>query len=375
MYKIMTPGPSKVRENVRKARSLEAMNPDLDKDFVIQYKSICDKLEKLMNCSGTCYIMDGEGILGLEAACASLTEKDDRVLVLDNGVFGEGFKDFVTMYGGTPVLYTADYNKPFDIEDLKKFLDSDSSFKYATVVHCDTPSGMLNPIEEICPLLHEYGILTVVDAVSSMFGEPVDFDNSCIDILCGGSQKALSAPSGLTMVWVSEAAMKAMESRRTPIASFYANILTFRTYYEDCWFPYTMPASDINGLEVAVDNIIADKDILKRHEEVASACRNAITASGLSLYPDCGYSNTVTAFQVPEGLTDRSILDIVRNDHDILLAGSFAAFAGKLIRIGHMGESANAEDVTLVMAALDDAFAKLGYTLNCSLKKTFEEKI
>lgn len=171
-------------------------------------------LQTLLHASGSAYILGGEGILGLEAACASLTEAGDRVLVLDNGIFGKGFADFVSMYGGEPVLFTTDYRNPIDVEALRTFLEKDADFKYATVVHCDTPSGVRNDISKICPLLAEYGILNVVDSVAGMFGEPVDFDASCIDILCGGSQKALSAPPGLTMVWVSEKAKQAMQSRK-----------------------------------------------------------------------------------------------------------------------------------------------------------------
>ena len=99
MYKIMTAGPTQVRENVRQARSLVSTNPDLDEAFYDFYKETCDILAQLMHSSGRAYILGGEGILGLEAACASLTEAGDRVLVLDNGIFGKGFKDFVTMYG------------------------------------------------------------------------------------------------------------------------------------------------------------------------------------------------------------------------------------------------------------------------------------
>lgn len=151
-------------------------------------------LEKLLHASGTAYILGGEGILGLEAASASLTEPGDRVLVIDNGIFGKGFADFVKMYGGEPVLYTSDYHNPVNVDELAAFLEKDSDFKYATVVHCDTPSGVLNDIAKICPLLKEHGILTVVDSVAGMFGEYVNVDESRIDILCGGSQKALSAP-------------------------------------------------------------------------------------------------------------------------------------------------------------------------------------
>lgn len=371
MYKIMTAGPTQVRENVRMARSLETTNPDLDPAFCEFYKETCDILQELLHSSGTAYILGGEGILGLEAACASLTEPGDRVLVLDNGIFGKGFADFVTMYGGNAVLFTSDYQHPINPADLRAFLEKDSDFKYATVVHCDTPSGILNDISELCPLLSEFGILTVVDSVAGMFGEYVNVDESKIDILCGGSQKALSAPAGLTMLWVSDKAMEAMENRKTPIASFYANILTFRTYYEDKWFPYTMPISDINGIRAALDNVKADRDILERHAKIAAATRGAVQKAGLKLYPEDGFSNTVTVIEVPEGLTDTQILSTIRDKYNVMLSGCFDVLAGKVFRIGHMGENARIEDMTITMDALDRTFADLGYPLECSMKEEF----
>ena len=166
MYKIMTPGPTQVRDNVRAARSLITTNPDIDKDFAEYYKTTCDMIGKIINSSGNIYILSGEGILGLEASCASLTDQGDRVLIIDNGVYGKGFGDFVKIYGGKPVYYTKDYHKPIDPAELRNYLEGDSNFKYATLVHCDTPSGILNDVAAICPILKEYGILTVVDAVS-----------------------------------------------------------------------------------------------------------------------------------------------------------------------------------------------------------------
>lgn len=371
MYKIMTAGPVQVRENVRMARSLETTNPDLDLEFYELYKETCDILNDYMHSKGRAYILGGEGILGLEAACASLTEPGDRVLVIDNGIFGKGFADFVSMYGGTPVLYSADYRNPLDAEALADFLEKDSDFKYATVVHCDTPSGVLNDISVICPILSQHGILTVVDSVAAMFGEYVNVEESCIDILCGGSQKALSAPPGLTMLWVSDRALEAMENRKTPIAAFYANILTFKNYYEDKWFPYTMPVSDIMGLRAALDNAVADTDILARHAKIAAATREAVRKSGLSLYLESGYSNTVTVIEVPEGLTDEQILSTVRDRYGVMLSGCFDVLAGKVFRIGHMGENANEDDMIMTMDALDNTFADLGYPLRASLKEEF----
>lgn len=371
MYKIMTAGPTQVRENVRQARSLETTNPDLDEAFCEFYKETCDLLQELLHSSGVAYILGGEGILGLEAACASLTEPGDRVLVLDNGIFGKGFADFVKIYGGEPVLFTSDYHRPIDAGQLKAFLDKDSDFKYATVVHCDTPSGVLNDVSEICPMLEDYGILSVVDSVAGMFGEALNVDESKIDILCGGSQKALSAPAGLTMLWVSQKAMAAMEQRKTPIASFYANILAFKTYYEDKWFPYTMPISDINGLRTALDNVKADKEILKRHENIAAATRQAVEKAGLKLYLESGFSNTVTVIEVPEGMTDTQILSTMRDKHNIMISGCFDVLAGKVIRIGHMGENARRKDMAQTLGAMDETFSELGHPLACNMRETF----
>ena len=371
MYKIMTAGPTQVRENVRQARSLVSTNPDLDEAFYDFYKETCDILAQLMHSSGRAYILGGEGILGLEAACASLTEAGDRVLVLDNGIFGKGFKDFVTMYGGEPVLFTADYRRPINPAELREFLDKDSDFKYATVVHCDTPSGVMNDISAICPLLAEYGIMSVVDSVAGMFGEYVNVDESSIDILCGGSQKALSAPPGLTMVWVSDKAMAAMENRKTPIAAFYANLLTFKNYYSDKWFPYTMPASDITGLRAAIDNVVSEPDIIERHHKIAEAARTAVRNAGLKLYLEDGFSNNVTVIDVPEGLTDTQILSTMRDKYNVMISGCFDVLAGKVIRVGHMGENANREDMCMTFDAMDKTLEELGFELKCSLKEEF----
>ncbi len=371
MYKIMTPGPTQVAENVRLARSRECTNPDLDENFVEFYKETCKKISHLLHTDNETLILGGEGILGLEAACASMTEPGDRVLVLDNGIYGKGFADFVSMYGGCPELYSRDYRETLDVQELENFLKEHHNYKYATVVHGDTPSGMLNDVSAICPLLKKYGIMTVVDSVSASFGEPMRISDWQIDIMCGGSQKVVSAPPGLTFVVISDDAKKAMADRKTPIASFYANLTTFAHYYEEKWFPYTMPISDIYGLRTAIDNIEADPDILTRHEKIAEASRKAITGAGLNLYLKSGFSSTVTVFEIPEGTTAKAILDGVKNDYNIMLAGSFDVLAGKVIRIGHMGNNSDYYNVREVFAALDGTLARLGVPLKASMEKLF----
>lgn len=368
--KIMTPGPTQVRENVRLARSYPTTNPDIDLSFCEEYHEICVKLAGFFNTENEFYILSGEGILGLEAACASLTEQGDRVLVIDNGIFGRGFADFVKLYGGDPYLYSVDTKNPVDPVSLRNFLETDHDFKYATLVHCDTPSGMLNDVETLCPILKSFGILTVVDSVAAAFGIPLNVSQAQIDILCGGSQKALSAPTGLTFLGVSKDAFDLMVARQTPIASFYANILSYRNYYRDKWFPYTMPVSDIYGFSTALQNVLDDTDIFIRHQKIAHACRHALTEGGLTLYQNDGFSPTVTVFNVPEGLCDTDILNEVQN-RGVMLAGCFDYLAGKVIRIGHMGEGANVDDMRATMRALSDALITLGFKVNCDLEKAF----
>ena len=375
MYKIMTPGPTQVLEQVRAARSRVCTNPDLDEDFFEFYRETCALISSLLHTKNETLILGGEGILGLESACASLTEPGDKVLVLDNGVFGKGFADFVTLYGGIADVYHADDRQTLDVDALAKFLESSHDYKYATVVHCDTPSGMLNDVSRICPLLKQYGILTVVDSVSAMFGEPMDVDAYQIDLLCGGSQKAVSAPAGLAFVVISEAYKTAMKNRKTPIASFYANLNLFATYYEDQWFPHTMPISAIYGLRAAFDCIAADENMLNRHKIIGESTRETLSESGLKLHQQSGFSNTVTVFDVPQGTDGKRILDEMKEKYNIMLAGSFDELSGKVIRIGHMGANATVSNMIETLGALDAVLRGMGVMLRVPLDVRFLELV
>ena len=371
----MTPGPTEVRENVRMARALATTNPDLDLQFYEFYKETCEKIGKFLKTKNQVRILSGEGILGLEAACASLTETHDRVLVIDNGIFGEGFADFVKMYGGEVVFFKGDRRHKIDIEKLERFLEEDSDFKYATVVHCDTPSGVLNDIDKICPMLKEKGILTVVDSVAAMGGEDIRVDEWKIDIVLGASQKCVSAPAGLTFLSISEDAFKLMEHRQNAIASYYCNLLVWKDYYENKWFPYTPPISDIVGLRQAFDNILEDKDIIQRHEAIGKATRKAVTEAGLNLYIEDGYSNTVTVIEIPNGIKDKELLKYMLNEFNVFIAGSFGYLQGKVIRIGHMGENAKKDKVAYTLLALQNSLKALGFQYEKSMVEIFLNEV
>ena len=372
---VYTPGPTRVSENVRLEIAKETTNPDIDVEFCEFYKNTCKKMSSILNTENDVYILSGEGILGLEAACASLTEPGDKVLVIDNGIFGRGFDDFVKMYGGEVVYFSGDYTKEIDIEELEKFLQKENDFKYATVVHCDTPTGVLNDLSKICPLLKRYNILTVVDSVAAMVGEEIRVDDWQIDIALGGSQKAISAPTGLTIVSISEDAKNSMKNRKMPIVGFYLNLTIWEKYYENKWFPYTMPINEIIGLDRAIDNILEEKleNVLARHEKIASATRKAFTEYGLKLYLESGYSNTVTAVEIPENIGALNLTKHMLEKYNTLVSTSLCDYKDKLLRIGHMGENANLEFIIYVLNIIDKSLKDLGFNGNGSLVELFNK--
>lgn len=372
---IYTPGPTRVRENVRLEIAKSTTNPDIDVEFCDFYKNTCEKIASILNTANDVYILSGEGILGLEAACASLTEPGDKILVIDNGIFGRGFDDFVKMYGGEVVYFSGDYTKEIDVEELEIFLQKENDFKYATIVHCDTPTGVLNDLSKICPLLKKYNILTVVDSVAAMVGEEIRVDDWKIDIALGGSQKAISAPAGLTIVSISEDAKNSMKNRKVPIAGFYLNLTIWQDYYKNKWFPYTMPINEIIGLDRAIDNILEEKieNVLARHQKIASATRKAFTEYGLSLYLENGYSNTVTAVEIPENIGALNLTKYMLEKYNTLVATSLGEYKDKLLRIGHMGENANLEFIIYVLNVIDKSLKELGFNGNGSLVELFNK--
>jgi aspartate aminotransferase-like enzyme len=372
---MMTPGPTEVHERVRQAMAQPLRNPDLDPAFFEFYRNTARKFARLIETRSDVLILCGEGILGLEAACASLIEPGDRVLCLDNGIFGRGFADFVRLYGGEPVFFTGDDRLPLDPDRLARFLETDHEFTLATLVHCETPSGLVNPVADLAPLLNRRGILTVVDAVSSIGGEEFRADDWRVDVTLGGSQKCLSAPPGLTMVSLSDAARQRMARRRRPIASFYCNLAVWQDWYARKWFPYTQPVADIHALDAALDRLLADPDNLARHRRLAESVRHTLTAAGLDLFPRAGWSNTVTAFQPPAGLAEAEIRHELLTRHNILLAGAFDRLAGKVIRIGHMGENCREDKLFLTFAGLDRSLRSLGFTPAAPMAETFARRL
>ncbi len=369
---VMTPGPTEVHEDVLKAMDADATNPDLDLDFYEKYMAVLNKFKKIIKTNNTAYILCGEGILGLEAACSSLIEQGDRILCIANGIFGEGFADFAKMFGADVVVYRGNSKTGIDVIDLEKFLENDSNFKLATVVHCETPSGITNPIKEICKLLSQKRIISIVDAVSSMGGEDIETDAWNIDILLGGSQKCFSAPVGLAPLCISRNALDIIENRKTPIIGYYSNLKVWENWYKDKWFPYTQPIHNIMAFDVALDRCL-HKDFISIHKKYAEAVRKAFINSGFDLFPKSHFSNTVTAINLPAGIKFKTLFDELK-EKGVLIGGGIGVLKDLIFRIGHMGENCNFEKMMFLFKAMDEVFSKNGVILKSSIAKEFESE-
>jgi aspartate aminotransferase-like enzyme len=321
-------------------------NPDVEPAFVDLYDDVRAKLERVYGTDDDVVVMGGEGILGLEAAIASTVAPDDDVLCVSNGLYGDGFADFVENYGGDPTLVGADYTDPLDVEGVTATLE-DGDYEVATMVHCETPTGALNDIEPVLERLAEHDVLTIVDAVSSLGGTPVPTEH--IDIALGASQKAFSSPPGLTTVAVSDPAWERVEARDP--TSLYTNLLPWRDTSDG--FPYTHLVANVAALDESLSILLEEgvDAVYERHETVAAHCRDRASDLGLDLYPEPERSApTVTALHVP-GEAER-VQRTLAEDHDVVLATGLADLADDVLRVGHMGYNADVDKVDHVMDAL-----------------------
>ncbi|SEO88701.1 aspartate aminotransferase [Halogranum amylolyticum] len=343
----MTPGPTAVPPRVRDRMSDPMPNPDVEQSFFDTYDEVCEKLKRVYDTDDDVIVMGGEGILGLESAIASTVAPGDEVLCVSNGLYGDGFADFVEDYGGEATVVGADYTDPLDVAGVEAAL-AEGDYKVATMVHCETPTGTLNDVAPVLELCHDHDVLTVVDAVSSLGGTPVPSEH--IDVNLGASQKAFSSPPGLTTVAVSDRAWDVAEERDP--RSLYTNLLPWRDTSEQ--FPYTHLVANVAALDESLSMLLDEGlDVAyDRHETVAAHCRKRGEELGLDLYPDAERSSpTVTAFHLPGEA--KAVQSELEEEHDVVLSTGLGDLANDVLRVGHMGYNAQVEKVDRVMDALD----------------------
>lgn len=337
-----------------------------DPAFIDFFDHTCDLLQQVYQTDYDVVIMQGEAILGLEAAAACLIEPGDKVLNLVSGVFGKWFELFVDAYGGEVVEVAVPYNDAVDPDDVRRALEEHPDVKFLSVVHSETPSGTVNPVSEIGPIAKEYGVVTIVDTVSGLGGEQLVPEAWGVDVAVAGPQKCLGGPPGLSLMSISPDAWEAMENRASPVRGSYLSILDWKyAWIEERRFPYTPSVSDVYALESVLSQVLEEglDRYAERHQKIAAATREGVKALGLELWVarEEVAGNAVTAVTIPEGITDEQLRGTMRDRYGVMISGGYGELAGELFRLGHMGKAAHPTYMAAQLAVLERTLLDLGH--------------
>lgn len=338
-----------------------------DPAFIEHFAHTSELLKQVFRTQYDVVIMQGEAILGLEAAAASLIAPGDKVLNLVSGVFGKWFQDFIERFGGETIEIAVPYNEAIDPDQVRRVLQVNPGVKYCSMVHSETPSGTHNPVAAIGAICREFGVITMVDTVSGLGGELLSPETWGIDVAIAGPQKCLGGSPGLSLMAISPAAWAAMEQRATPLRASFLSILDWKTaWLEGRRFPYTPSVSEMYGLESILTQAleIGMEQFVERHQMIARACRAGVQALGLELWAarEEIAAACVTAVKTPAGLDEAKMRDIMRRKYGVMISPGYGALMGKLFRLGHMGP-AQAHPTTLAaqFAILERALADCGW--------------
>ena len=337
-----------------------------DPAFIEVFAHTCDLLKRVYRTEYDVVIMQGEAILGLEAAAASLIAPGDKVLNLVSGVFGKWFQLFIDKFGGETIELAVPYDDAIDPDDVRKALDANPGVKYLSVVHSETPSGTHNPVKDIGNIAREFGVLTLVDTVSGLGAELLSPEEWGLDVAIAGPQKCLGGLPGLCLMSISPAAWEAMERRPNPLRGSFLSILDWKdAWIEKKRFPYTPSVTEVYALESTLTQTMDEgmERVVARHQTIARACREAVKALGLTLWParEEIAASCVTAVKMPDGLTDDQIRGTMRHRYGVEISPGYGDLFGKLIRLGHMGPSAHPTTLAAQLAILERSLLDCGY--------------
>jgi len=358
----MIPGPTTIHPDVLAAMAKDYGSGQVESEFLAMYADVGRSLARFMATDNDVVLMTGEGMLALWAGLKSCLKPGDPVLCLSTGVFGEGMGEMAASIGCRVETLSLPFNSVIGNGDsLERIEEAIRRFKpvMITAVHCETPSGTLNPMKEVGRLKQEYDVpLLFVDAVASLGGVPVRMNDWNIDLLLGGSQKCLSAPPSMSIIGVSRAAWRRMEEVGY---QGYDSILPFRNVQKAGRCPYTPYWHGLAALRATLDLMEAEGEeaIYARHEKAALLCRGGLRSLGLELFPlpDAVHSPTVTAALVPEGWEWPDWRRTLR-DRGLVVGGSFGPMEGKVFRLGHMGMQADEKLVGKALGVIGKALEK-----------------
>ena len=374
---IMTPGPTPISEEVLLEHARPLMHhrsPEFSKVFI----EVTEKLKKLFKTKNDIFILTSSGTGAMEAAVTNSFSKGDKVLVASAGNFGERFKKISSKFNLEVMSLDYEWGDTVNPEDIKKVLDDNPDIKGVMVQFSETSTGAINDIEAIGSIVKKYPAILIVDAISGIGASDLRTDEWDLDIVAGGSQKALSAPTGISFISISDKAWKLIQKSDLP--RFYFDLTSAKNYSLKTppQTPWTPGISIIVAMNRALDILLEEglEKVFKRHRTLALAVQKAVKRLGLELLVQDenkrGFS--VTSIKVPEGIDAKELTRIMRVKYGVTIAGGQGKLAGKIIRIGHLGYF-GMFDIIIVISALEITLNELGYKFEIGTGIAEAEKI
>ncbi len=351
---LRIPGPTPCPPEALEAMGRQMMN-HRGGDFASLLKSITERLQRVFRTDGDVLLLTSSGTGGMEAAVVNTLSPGDRVLSITNGFFGERFSDIAAAYGADVIRLSYEWGKPVDLDAVARTLSEETAIKAVTVTHNETSTGMTNDLERIGALARSFDKLLLVDAISSLGCVDLPVDDWHCDVVVTGSQKGWMVPPGLAMVSVSKRAWQAHSQARMPRC--YWDFSLAMDSYQKGQTPWTPAVSVCYALDATLDMMLNEglDNVFLRHARVGQKTRDGVKALGLSLFPDEDYaSDTVTAVSGTERLDIPTLIRVLREQYDVIVAGGMGQLSSKIFRIGHLGYVCD-EDIELFLRALEKA--------------------
>ena len=365
---MLTPGPSSIDPRVYRAMATPLVG-HMDPWF----KGCMEETQILMRQifqteNRVTMPLSASGSGGIEASVLNSLEEGDEGIVAVNGVFSERMYEIGIRASSKVIKVEAPYGKPVDPEDVRRAAKG-KKIKIIGLAHGETSTGVFTGIEAYRKLADEVGALLVVDTVASLAAVPLHVDRERIDICFSGSQKAISAPPGMSPITVSPAAEEVFRKRKTKVQSWYFDLTTAMNYWgKDRLYHHTPPISLIFALREAMRLVVEEglETRWERHRVNQLALIAGLQAMGLKLLVEKPSDRlpTVTAVMIPGGVDDGKLRNQLLDEFNIEIAGGFGPIKGKIWRIGLMGYSSQKPNVLLVLAALEKCLIDQGFRVS-----------
>jgi len=362
----MGPGPSDVDPRVLEALSRPTIG-HLDPAFLTLLNEVRELLQYTFQTENALtFAVSGTGSAGMETCVVNLMEPGDRILVCINGVFGKRMADVAERYGAQVTRLEIEWGTVFEPDQIATALKQ-SGAKVVGIVHAETSTGACQPLEAISQVVHEAGALFLVDTVTSLGGMQVDVDGWQIDACYAGTQKCLSCPPGLAPVSFSEAAVTAIEKRKTKVQSWYLDVSMIRQYWgQERLYHHTAPINMNYALLEAL-RMIKEEGLQARwarHLAMHKILRAGLEALGMDYLAQAGHElPMLNAVRIPDGVDDGQLRKQLLNEFNLEIGGGLGQFKGKAWRIGLMGSACTLGNVMLCVSALEKCLADQGLAL------------